>query len=219
MNRTLFVVFSLMLLTGCALQKPLSEGLIFEQPPQRQSGITSAAASINSAALSPALRRYARDRYDVGESGAGLTEPLTYGLAYSIGFDPAARTRVGLSAGALFLGIDATTEVLPRTYLTGSANTARSAEVILQRRLYQNRGIGVSLGTFFRSERRGWSYECREGYCLGVVPDEEVRLNAFGLRSAFRARAGSVDPSGFVSAGYAPLLEDVVFMFGISFGI
>jgi hypothetical protein len=220
MIRTLaFIIIVMPILGGCALQKPLSESIIFDHPSQRHDGITSAAAAFSSAAISPAIRRYARDQFGVGDTGANLTEPLTYGLAGSIGTDPFDKTRIGFSAGLVFLGVDVTTEILPHTYLTGNVNTSPSAEVILQYGLYRNQGSGVSLGGFFRSERQGWNYECSEGYCFGIVPDKNLRLKAWGLRSAFQIQVGSVAPNGFVSVGYVPLIEDFVYLVGVSFGV
>ncbi len=197
--------FRLLLLTavlsGCALQVPMSEGLVFKDPASRTvASWHPAEVGFPLSATFPSERAFGRATSEY--SGADPSPNWRVGLPLpAFVFTPSDRVAVSLTPGGGFVGssIDATARLTHADFVTVGGNIAGSYEVIAQRRVLAFGSGGVGLGAYHRRERFGI-----EG--LELQPSAIVAIRSVGARVSFQlplTPGGGDRLRGFASAGYA----------------
>ena len=193
-------------LSGCALQAPLSEGLVFQdagtrtrvqlQPPPV---LRPAELGVPLSASLPSARAVRRATPD--DPDAGIEKGWRLGLPFpTVVFVAGDRLAVAATPGAILgASVDATVRLAGPYYATASGNIASNYEAVLQRRVLSGRGGGLGLGAYYRREQFGI-----EGSLLN--PTARFTIRSVGGRASFQLPLGArpyAHVRGFVNAGYA----------------
>lgn len=221
MFRRLLTLSAFLVLTGCALPVPLSEGMMFgDRTATHQGPLTSlwpggtqplggvgVAASFYPPGFGETLARHQGHEYGSGQNRAyqvSLPAP-------QFGFGLPGRGAFAFSPGAGIVGmsLNGTLLLIGEQFVTAQATLTPiiQGEVILQRRLLHASGSGLSAGAFYR-------YELQDDD-LVLADDGGVRMHVLGLRTAYAFHSYWLRLQGFTSLGYAPNFDVPVFGFGL----
>lgn len=198
------------LLSGCALPPPLSEGVMFTggtplrgRPPfrlpsnVRPVGGAGVALTLYPPSLGPTLAEQQGHEFYYGPNNAyrfslpapqfGIGTPERWGIAFAPG------------AGIVGLSLNGTVRMFDEQFLTLNVTPfPEQGEIILQRRIYHHAGSGLSAGLFYRREMQDDAL---------YYEDRPVGIDVVGARVAFRLDGGWLRVQGHTSLGFAPSYE------------
>lgn len=206
--------------SGCAIQMPVTEGLVFTEDgyEQRELGIGpirpgELSTGISRIVPAPVFEERARKAFG-DDSIRTLDNGFLYALqipafSFGIGKHFAVGMNVPLPG---FWKFDSTIRFLDQYYLTVNRKVFfRNTEVILQRRLLYESGGGISAGIFYRYD----PFQFREG----IQTEQVFSVSWYGVRAVFQTPdkvATGLHLRGFVSGGYVPEFKTPMAVFGIS---
>ena len=213
----------LVLLSGCALPLPLSEGVMFapgarpapraEYPPRyRPHRTTRVEFGVGIAAtLYPPVfddRLAARQEYEFQYGPNRLYRISLPGPQLGIVLDRSAALAFQVGAGSVGWSVNGTKEVADHLFLTANVMLLPlQGEAILQRRLLHHGRSGLSAGVFVRNEEQ-------DDWLLG--DDETTRVLVVGARAAYRFDFHVLRLHGYTSLGYAPEFDVPVLGIGLA---
>ncbi|MFO8232430.1 MAG: hypothetical protein R6U20_07170 [Longimonas sp.] len=151
--------------------------------------------------------------YDVATDEDLSQEPVNAnrlsGGLYLSGYDSEGRFGVGLTLGLFTLGVDATTQLWKRNYLTAALSIPGQAHVFLQHRTYNSPRLGAAVGVGYQRDAVALEGPTPLSVDLGAA-----RVHSFGIRgmSVLRAEGdtgGGIKLSTYV--GYAPAIQRPLF--------
>lgn len=194
--------------SGCALQAPLSEGLVFGEAGARSRIQANPPPLLHPTELGlpisatlPSARVVRRATPDDTDARAARAWRRSFPIP-GVVLVPTDRVAFGFSPASALLGSvpDVTVRLAGPTFVTAtSAAFFSSYEVILQRRVLTTHGGGLGLGVYHRREQFG--IEGRE-----LEPTARFAVRSVGGRASFQLPLGSRPPAlvrGFVNVGYA----------------
>lgn len=208
------VIFCCAGFTGCGIQMPVTEGLVFSSSnPYGKSheeilpfiryggGVT----TFSTFAAYSRLTEKAIKKYGSNESKDLNRDYMTAagypGLGFSYG--EGKRLAVAITPGYIIAGthVDATVRTVEKIFITFNHNILHNGtELILQRPLFEKNGGGLSLGVFYRNqtmqfvkENEQWSYS-----------EPGFRIKWYGMRLMGQSPVpySFTKIRGFVNAGY-----------------
>ena len=221
--------------SGCALQMPVSEGMVFKDKddpfigennfelPVRFVGgqlVSSNVIVPSSKFKDAAFARFGSDSATVLNENF-LRNFSSPGILMS--FFDVNRFAIAYTPGAIVVGghVDATLRAVDEIYITANHNFhSNHFELIVQRPVIKRNAGGISLGAFYRNEKLQFENEFDKS--LGNR-EESFRVRWFGLRTLGQSpRIHNEVPvhfKGHINAGYAPDFNAALFTLGISISI
>lgn len=233
MTKYLFPIILMVISTACAINMPLSEGIIYhdqdEEPylvrhtrglPAGELGGDITMLMLPSAALSSAREQIRSD----GETNdiifsqlyfAGLPNP---GASYPV----ARKAAIGIRPFPFIMPtIDGTVHLAADVWASGTFQYIfigkPEFELILQRPFYRIHNGGLSIGGFYRDERLTYFTEDEPFSISNLIPST-IRTQWFGVRLSGQMERDQYNRSRFFfNAGYNPDYGSTMFAVGVSF--
>lgn len=223
----------LVVLSSCALQMPVSEGLVFkdkdekllydDQPvlPFNFVGgqiVTGSLILPSSGFKDNSFVNFGSDSATVLNDRFLRSTPLP-GLLFS--FFDFNRVAVGVTPGLVIVGahLDATVRAVEEIYITANYNLSYNQfELIVQRPLVKKNTGGLSLGLFYRNEQQQYETE----FAQFGQREDLFRMRSFGVRAVGqtpRSKFWIFNFRGHINVGYAPDFDASLFTLGLSFSI
>jgi len=182
--KALFFCITILMLSGCAIYAPVSEGIIYhdqeETPylirytrpfPHAEAGI-----ALSYMLIPELIRNGVREDYrDEPIEGGGVRFENQFLISppnVTFSVPVANRAAVGINLFTILPGVDGTVHLFGDTWLTVTAQAPLlsyvDTEVVLQKPLYKVQNGGISAGLFYRNER-----------LIYYRRDQDIRLTDF----------------------------------------
>jgi hypothetical protein len=147
--------------------------------------------------------------------GPGV-EYMVYGrgslATHSVYVESAKRDRAISLVIGVPMGVDATVQLFPKTFVTGSVSanfrSNLNGQLILQRQLIEGNPVGLSLGVMLIRNNVGYDYTIfgEDNYSINFTPSWYISTFSIGPRSVFLfkdARYNSAEPAFvYLNAAY-----------------
>lgn len=222
--------FLLFLTTGCAINMPLSEGLVFSGHKSEDEPLVQPGESLLAYSYSvPGEQLVARIKSKHGIAAHYMLDPRFKNAFPGSGFSWVAgdRVSVGIPLDVLSgAGMDATVRTLANVHLTVKGSYSflgyRQEEIIVQRPVYYfNDGGGISLGVYYRRQVLHFAAEQYSVLSLHEAVGQFLHVPSYGGRLMVQtSESGSIEKDlpirGFIIAGYSPEYDSMIISFGLA---
>ncbi|SHE82119.1 hypothetical protein SAMN05443144_103251 [Fodinibius roseus] len=216
-KNSLFILLMAVFLSGCGIQMPVSEGLVFSNsdpygqqheeilPFIRYSG---AVTAVSTMPVYSSLQDAAIEDHGSGESHHLNQKLMTSGgnPGFGASLGDGRRFAVAFTPGIFLVGMhaDATVRTVENVFITVNQQLGLQSgtELILQRPVWERKGGGISVGAFFRSQPMQFVEE-DERWSRG---EPEFHIQWYGLRLIGQSpdiSGNKFHLRGFINAGYA----------------
>lgn len=230
------LVATLLAICGCATHVPMSESLMFSADSRFSKDAIGTRGNFGISFLNSVTdRQLLRERIDLlwgaDDSTFTLINPYKRAIAWhNSNISSSGKFAHSLSIGLGALGLDATAQIADETYITVGVSGLVSFQSILQRRILDRRGVGVSVGMYHRYERYNLLVEYSERDDSGdpagsswIPFGEQFYINWVGLRSnvfvlvpSNEERPRDMFYQLAAGIGYSPELRSLGFYFSFS---